>query len=470
MKLGHQLNILQTQKLIMTPELRQAINILQLNSIELSQFIQEQLLDNPLLETVDSEDFQAREEAANISNDTPASQETVNDSDKSDIDWQEYFIDKSDHGFQFEPKEEITFENFITKTTTLQEYLEEQLRLLSLKDDDNALAHFVIGNLDHRGYCTFTSSQITQDLGVAEEKLESIIKLIQTLEPDGVGARNLQECLIIQLKKKNKLTPLLEEVIIKHLDDIGQGKLNKVANLLGIGVQELQEMVDQLKTLNPKPGVAFGNNDVRFIVPDIIVEKINGEYIVLVNDVSAPRLTINELYREILTNNKADKLTKTFVERKFHGALWLIKSIEQRRITLYRIANTLVNMQRKFLDNGRKHLVPLSLKDVAQEVGVHESTVCRAIANKFVQTPRGLYELKHFFSAGLETNCGTKVSAQSIKNTIEDLINKEDPQNPHSDQQLSNLLAEQGIKVARRTVAKYREELGLLSAAQRKRY
>ncbi|NMA01259.1 MAG: RNA polymerase factor sigma-54 [Clostridia bacterium] len=460
MRLGQQINLLQTQKLIMTPELRQAINILQLNTLELRNLIQEQLVENPLLETY-GEDQDNQE----------VSLEKEQEKEEFDIDLQEYFSDRSDLGYQSEPKETIPFENFITKSTSMEEYLEEQIKYFNLSDEDFALAQFIIGNLDERGYCNFITAEIAQQLEISEQKVEEIIGLIQRLEPPGIGARNLQECLIIQLRKKGLLTPILHEIITNYLDDLGQGRYVKVATNLEKTVREIQQLVDLLKTLNPKPGASFGSNqEVKFIVPDIIVKKIDEEYIILVNDISIPRLTINALYKGIMSNEKADKITKTFVERKFHGALWLIKSIEQRRLTLYRIASALVSLQRDFLDKGDKYLAPLSLKDVALEIGVHESTVSRAIANKYIQTPRGLFEMKYFFSTGLQTKSGDKISAQSIKKRIEDLVATENPKKPYSDQQIANILKDKGIQIARRTVAKYREELGILAAKQRKRY
>ena len=460
MRLGQQINLLQTQKLIMTPELRQAINILQLNTLELRNLIQEQLVENPLLETY-GEDQDNQE----------VSLEKEQEKEEFDIDLQEYFSDRSDLGYQSEPKETIPFENFITKSTSMEEYLEEQIKYFNLSDEDFALAQLIIGNLDERGYCNFITAEIAQQLEISEQKVEEIIGLIQRLEPPGIGARNLQECLIIQLRKKGLLTPILHEIITNYLDDLGQGRYVKVATNLEKTVREIQQLVDLLKTLNPKPGASFGSNqEVKFIVPDIIVKKIDEEYIILVNDISIPRLTINALYKGIMSNEKADKITKTFVERKFHGALWLIKSIEQRRLTLYRIASALVSLQRDFLDKGDKYLAPLSLKDVALEIGVHESTVSRAIANKYIQTPRGLFEMKYFFSTGLQTKSGDKFSAQSIKKRIEDLVATENPKKPYSDQQIANILKDKGIQIARRTVAKYREELGILAAKQRKRY
>jgi len=456
-KLGYQLNMTQTQKLIMTPELRQAINVLQLSALELNNFIQDQLLENPLLEVIDEG--------------PPVNSETADEGEKFDIEWQEYFHDGSDLGYRHQTKEAIPFEHYVPQTPSLEDFLEEQLRYQQLNDEDIALVQFVIGNLDAWGYFSFPTQETALELEVSPEKLEEIVRLVQTFEPDGVGARSLSECLIIQLNKKNKLTPLLERLANEYLEDIGLGKLLKVAVALNISVEELQANVDILKKLNPKPSAGFGSNqETRFIVPDLLIEKIDQEYIVLVNDNFTPRIMVSEVYKEIINNKQEDDLTKTFVERKLHGALWLIKSIEQRRITLYRIANALIDIQRDFLDKGKNYLLPLTLKDVAQKVEVHESTVSRAIANKYVQTPRGLYPLKFFFSSGINNNTGKKVSSQVIKKTIEDIIFAEDPKEPFSDQALCDLLVNKGFKIARRTISKYREELGILSTAQRKRY
>lgn len=457
MKLGYQLNMTQTQKLIMTPELRQAINILQLSTLDLNTFIQEQLLENPLLEMLDE----------NVSNNT----ESAEDGEKFDIEWQEYFQDGSDLGYQRERKEYLSFEQFVSRTPSFEDFLEEQLLYLKLNDEDLALAQFVIGNLDGWGYFTFSIKESAVDLEIKPEKLEEIVKLIQSLEPDGIGARNLSECLIIQLRKKNQLTSLLEELICKHLKDISQGKFAKVANALNISIEEVQAKVDILKTLNPKPTSGFSSNqETKFIVPDLLIEKVGNEYIVLVNDNYTPRLVISEIYRSVINNSQADKITKTFIEGKLNSAIWLIKSIEQRRITLYRIANALIELQKGFLDKGQRHLLPLNLKDVAEKVEVHESTVSRAIANKYVQTPQGLYPLKFFFPSGINNKAGKRISSQVIKNVIEDIIQAENPKEPFSDQMLCDRLHEKGFKIARRTVSKYREELGILSAAQRKRY
>ena len=297
MKLGHQLNMTQTQKLVMTPELRQAINVLQLSALELNNFIQEQLLENPLLEVID--------EGPPVVN-----SETVEEGEKFDIEWQEYFNDGSDLGYRHQTKEVIPFEHYVPQTPSLEDFLEEQLRYQKLNDEDMALVQFVIGNLDAWGYFSFPIEETALELEVSPEKLGGIVKLIQTFEPDGVGARNLSECLIIQLRKKNELTPLLEELINEYLEDIGLGKLLRVAGALNISVEELQINVDILKKLNPKPSAGFGSNqETRFIVPDLLIEKIDREYIVLVNDNFIPRIIckIGAIYGS-LTNCSAEVL------------------------------------------------------------------------------------------------------------------------------------------------------------------
>ncbi|NLT94048.1 MAG: RNA polymerase factor sigma-54 [Clostridia bacterium] len=457
MKIGYQLNMLQTQKLIMTPELRQAINILQLTALELNNYIQEQLLENPLLEIVDGN--------------FAAGSEPLEEGEKMEPEWKEYFSDASDLGYPWEKREYLPFEQFISRTPSLEDFLEEQLRFFKLSEEELTLARFVIGNLDNCGYFPFSIEETALVLEVSPDKLRRIVEFIQTLEPDGIGAKDLPECLIIQLRKKNLLTPLLEELITKYLKDIGQGKLSKIANSLNVSIEEIQKNVDILKTLNPKPASGFGSNqETRFIVPDLLIEKIDNEYIVLVNDNYIPRLTVSNAYKELINNSQSDELTRAFIERKLHSAHWIIKSIEQRRITLYKIANVLVELQRDFLDKGKAYLLPLNLKDVAQKLEVHESTVSRAIANKYIQTPRGLFPLKYFFSSGINNKAGQKVSSEVVKKAIKDIIAAEDPKEPYSDQMLCNLLQQKGLKIARRTVSKYREKMGILSSSQRKRY
>lgn len=471
MRMGFGLNVEQTQKLIMTPELRQAITILQLSSLELESYIEQQLQENPLLELRDDLP------------ETPGERAEVPDpgengqGDEYDIDWREYFHDSSDLGLPRQEKnrdkEEYTFENFVSRPPTLGEHLTFQLQLANVDAKGLDIGEYIIGNIDHNGYLQVSPEDMAEHLQVSLTEVLDILKLIQTFDPPGVGARTLQECLMLQVQQKGLRDELLEQVIKRYLMDVGKGKYSQLAQVLGVSVQEIQRVADIIKTLDPKPGRNFFSpNDNRYIIPDVVLEKVNEEYVILVNDTtSMPRLAINPAYRAVLgEENSHDAKTKRYVESKLNAAAWLIRSIEQRRLTLYKVANCLVELQRDFLDHGIKYLKPLNLRKVAEMVGLHESTVSRATSNKYIQTPQGVFEMKFFFSSGLGSASGNMVSAQSIKKMLQELIESEDPSQPINDQRISEIFAERGIKISRRTVAKYRDELGIPPIRKRKRY
>ncbi len=468
MRLDYGLTLQQTQKLIMTPELRQAIAVLQMSSLELNEFVEQQLEENPLLETNDFENY---DEAAG---NTDASD--ANTSDKFDVDWQEYFQDSSDLGFakgqtEYNQKES-SFESFTSKAPTLVEHLTFQLALANCSAELETIVKYLIGNLDHWGYLKIGVEETARELKAPLQKVEDALKVLQAMEPAGVGARNLEECLLLQVEHLGLQNPLLKPIIADYLPDLAKGRLEKIASLLGQPVSEVQKAVDELRSLDPKPGRNFTHgSDTRYIVPDVVVEKVEGEYIILVNDISAPRIRVNNAYRSvIMQGNNLDKDTRKYVEQKLNSALWLLRSIEQRRLTLYKVAKALVELQRDFLEHGVKYLKPLNLKDVAERVELHESTVSRATSNKYMQTPLGVFEMKYFFSTGLKYRDGEQVSAESIKNLLKEIINTEDPKKPLSDQKIANLMKQKGIKISRRTVAKYRDEMAIPAAAQRKRY
>ncbi|MDW7675296.1 MAG: RNA polymerase factor sigma-54 [Bacillota bacterium] len=466
MKMGFGLSLEQTQKLIMTPELRQAITVLQLSALELADYVEQELLENPLLEIKD--DDQEREEKLE-------QKEAQQEGEKFDIDWQEYFNDR-DLGYVGkgvkEVNEEFSYENFLTKSPTLQEHLLFQFSLMVKSQQDQKIGEFLIGNLNDHGYLCMKLSEAAEYFSLPEKKIEQVLKKVQALDPPGIGARNLQECLLLQLEHQNMKTPTLEKLVTCHLEDLAAGRWAKVANSFGITPLELQAQADIIKTLDPKPGRKFtSSNDVRYITPDIVVEKVEGHYVVMVNDTTTPRLEISNAYKTMLNKNGTDADAKEFVEAKLNSAVWLIRSIEQRRLTLYKVADTIVQLQREFLDYGVKHLKPMTLKRIADIIGMHESTVSRATSNKYIQTPQGVFELKFFFSSGLESNSGgEKTSSESIKRMIEELVHGEDATIPLSDQKISDYLKTRGIKVSRRTVAKYRDELNIPNTAQRKRF
>lgn len=451
MELDYGFKLQQKQKLMMTPELHQALQILQFSSIELAQYVNQILLENPLLE--------------------------INDEEKKEeeIAWEDYFreIHKEPYNMDSpEVKEGFPLENIAVRNLNLQDYLLIQLGCLSLNALEQKIGHYLIGNINSAGYFTISVEQSAQDLQVPQEQVEKILQLIQNFEPAGVGARNLRECLLLQLKQKNMQEKELEQLIENHLEDLGTGKTMKVAEAMHLPVLRVQELADLIKTLNPKPGASFDHEEkIGYIIPDIFVERVQGEYVILLNNYSVPRLMINQAYHHFFREDGAvDKKTRSFVENKLKQALWVIHSMEQRQKTLYRIAEVLLQKQREFFDKGIKYLRPLTLQQVAEEMEVHESTVSRATMHKYMQTAHGLFELKFFFPFGLKMNTGKSLSTESIKQLLQEIIENEDVTAPYSDQKLAELLQAQGVCIARRTVTKYRQELGILSTAQRRRF
>lgn len=470
--MGYGLHMEQTQKLIMTPELRQAITVLQLSSLELEMYIEQQLQENPLLELNE----EGHESDVTDGLERVESADAGAGSEQYDMDWQEYFQDSSDLGFPRVEKNpdrvEYTYENYLSQTLTMTEHLMTQLRLSRCKGLERKIGEYLIGNIDGHGYLQATVEEAARQLGVAVEEVEKVLSVIQTFDPAGVGARNLEECLLIQVDQMGVQDDLLRQVIKNHLVDLAKGKIARMAQTLGVSVQEIQRVADTIKTLDPKPGRNFGSpNDTRYIVPDIVLEKVDGEYVILINDTSVPRITINPTYRSVLNQDKnSDTKTRRFVESKLNAAAWLLRSIEQRRLTLYKVASCLVELQRDFLDHGVKYLKPLNLKKVADMVGLHESTVSRATSNKYIQTPQGVLEMKYFFSSGLSNSFGSSTSAESIKKMIQEIVGAEDSRNPYNDQKIVEILKRRGIVISRRTVAKYRDELNIAPIRKRKRY
>lgn len=467
MRLGFGLSIEQTQKLIMTPELRQAITILQFSATDLAEYVEKELLENPVLEKKEESEKEAEDAAAPV--------EVRPDNGKSEVDWQEYFQDQAESGYTYgdrrDPLEQFGYENFLSQAPSLHEALLTQLILTKVTKAERKIAEYIIGNLNEHGYLTCSLEEVASGLKVAVQQAEKALKIVQGFDPPGVGARDLVECLLLQVESLNLDDKLIRPLIQNHLADLAEGRLQKIARDLGAGVREVQEAADILKTLDPKPGRKFGSpHEVRYVTPDVVVEKVEGQYIVLVNDTSAPRLGINTAYRRVLSGRDSDEETKKFVEAKLNSASWLIKSIEQRRITLYKVSNCIVELQKEFLERGVRFLKPLNLKQVAEIVGLHESTVSRATSNKYIQTPQGVFEMKYFFSSGVDGSSGEMVSSQSIKKMLKELVGSENPQKPLSDQQMADVLSGRGINISRRTVAKYRDEMGVPSAGKRRRY
>lgn len=456
MRLGFGLQMQQTQKLVMTPELRQAIAVLQLPVTELGDFIEQELLENPCLEAEPKEEA---EEPAQPPEARKLLEYLGTDNDYGD----------NGRGSQ-DTDDELTFEAFTATVPTLQEHLMAQLYLAGLGAGERRIGEFLIDSLDDHGYLTIATAEAAEKLSVAEAEILRVLQVIQTFDPAGAGARSLQECLLLQWATVDDGNPLVPLLIEHHLDDLGEGRITRIAEELGVTPADVQSAADMIRTLDPKPGRRFGRpNETRYVVPDVLVERVGHEYVVLVNETPIPKLLVSNHYRQML-NTPVEAEAKKYVEQKIHSALWLIKAIEQRRMTLYKVTESIVKFQRDFFDRGVRYLRPLTLKDVAEVVGVHESTVSRATSGKYAQTPAGTFELKFFFSSGVDNARGEGVAAESVKRMIADLIAKEDPAEPLSDQALTEMLNKQGVNISRRTVAKYREEMGVPSSGKRKRY
>lgn len=456
MRMDYSLKLELTQKLVMTPQLRQAIAILQLSSLELSEMVEQELLENPVLEA---------EEKATAE---PVEEET-NDRIREYFDWAEYFDDGTDTGYTPPGEEKPSFTTFVSAASTLHEHLEFQLHLTLLDVKARAVGQYLIGCIDENGYLCGTVAEAAQNLGVAEETAATVLKVIQTFDPPGVGARDLRECLLIQAEQRGVDEPLALAIIDKYLDEVAAGHFKHIADKLGCTPHDVQRAVDFIRTLDPKPGRAFDAGEQPcYIIPDVTIERVAGNYIIIINDHNIPHLTINPYYRRVVRD--ADSEARKFVEGRINAAVWLIRSIEQRRRTLYNVVETIIELQRDFFDHGPKYLRPLTMKKVADKVGIHESTVSRAIANKYADTPHGLFSLRAFFSAGLQGTDGEALSAATVKRQIKELVAAEDPAQPLSDQAITEILIGRGVAVSRRTVAKYREELNIQSSSKRRRY
>ncbi|MBT1279264.1 RNA polymerase factor sigma-54 [Thermoanaerobacter sp. CM-CNRG TB177] len=454
MRMEFELKLQQAQKLIMTPELKQAIEILQLNSLELNALIEQELETNPLLEKEEtSEEENAYEyDLYELSKYIRETEERM------------YYDDSDD-----EEIEEVNYENFVSPKSSLSDHLLFQLHITPVPPKIQKICEYIIFSLSPSGYLREDIKDIAEILECSEEEVLDGLSVVQSFDPPGIAARNLQECLKLQLLAQDSYKGIVKKLVDYHLEEIAEGKYSYLAKLYNISLKEVQQAVDFIKKLNPKPGNSFSSTtDVGYIIPDVEVIKREGEYFVIVNDSVTPKLKINNYYHSIL--NSHDEEAKKYINSKLQSAMWLIKSLESRKETLYKVVKAIVELQRDFLDKGINYLKPMTQKQIADIVGIHESTVSRAINGKYVATPRGLFEIKFFFQSGISNRNGNEFSAETIKNLIKKLIEEEDPANPLSDQKIADILKEKNINISRRTVAKYREECNIPSTIKRRRY
>lgn len=461
MKMGFNLQLEQSQKLIMTPQLQQAIQILQFNSLELEEFIAEQLEKNPVLEN------DAEKEHNELWD--PKIEDKI-----KEINWKEYIEDFNNYSYtksSYQSEDnEFNYENIISNKSSLQEYLLFQYSLTLLDKKYFEIGEYLINSIDDRGYLTVTIKDVTDYFSEEENIVESILQIIQSFDPPGVGARTIEECLLLQLRFLDVKDEKIHQLVKEYLPEIAANKYPLLAKKLGVTIEQIQGYCDFIKTLEPKPGRMFESNLNRYITPDITIKKLEEEYVLLTNDSDEPRLKIREDYRNMIISEDENSEVAKFLNNQFNSATWLIRSIEQRKQTIYKVAEVIVEKQKGFFENGKKFLVPMTLKEVAEEINVHESTVSRATNGKYMETPQGTFELKFFFTGGVESDEGMGISSESIKSFIRDIIKVEDSKKPLSDDKIVSELERKGIGISRRTVAKYRDEMGILSSSKRKRY
>jgi RNA polymerase sigma-54 factor len=490
-----------SQQLVMTPQLQQAIKLLQLSRMELLEQVREELEQNPLLEQPDeTEDNLAEKapgeaslEAANLevpNGVEPPTPETapelkVDGDGPPEIDWEAYlnsyqFVEQStpSNRGNVDTEDLPSIEANLVKREDLVQHLMEQIRLLKLNDAERRIATLIIGNLDDDGYLKLADHEgdplieLSNEADVPMQVAEKTLRRIQHLEPRGCGARDLQECLLIQVScLQEPSAPLLGMLIKKYMKHLESKNLPAIAKELRLPMEEIVEAVKLLDKLDPRPGRNFSGEDAQYITPDVYVYKLGDEYAIVLNDDGLSKLRISGLYRNALRNGAhGPNQTKEYIQDKLRSAMWLIRSIHQRQRTIYKVTESIVKFQREFLDKGIAYLKPLILRDVAEDIGMHESTVSRVTTSKYVHTPQGIFELKYFFNSSIGKVSGDEIASEAVKSHIQRLVSAEDPHNPYSDQKLVELLRAQGIEIARRTVAKYREVLGVLPSSKRKRY
>ncbi len=470
-----------TQQLIMTPQLQQAIKLLQLSRLELLTAINQEIETNPVLEESLADEEQEPEawEGASeeLTSEIPAGDSaptelTVESQVREDFDWESYLEDKSPPSIrqEREDRDSPSIENLSSSGPSLKSHLLWQLQMAPLTDEEKFIGVLIIGNIDEDGYLQTTVEELAKEFQIPDSVVEQTLKKIQEFEPVGVGARNLQECLLIQVEVKRLTDPLIRPIIEHHLKNLENRNYTAIAKEFKVSLEEVAQAVETISQLEPKPGRSFDSMETRYVNPDIYIYKMGDDYEVSLNEDGLPKLRINSYYRDALSGNAAvSEETKNYIQNRLKSAIWFIKSIHQRQKTIYRVSKSIVNFQKDFLDHGISQLKPLTLRQVAEDVQMHESTVSRVTTNKYMYTPQGVFELKFFFNSGISRTHGDQVASESVKDKIKQLVLSEDTQNPYSDQDIVNLLKQANIVIARRTVAKYREMLGLLSSSKRKR-
>jgi RNA polymerase sigma-54 factor len=478
--MGLKMSMKLSQQLRMTPQLQQAIKLLQLSRMELETEVRRELIENPVLEEVtdSADDDPAKKDAEANKETAPTAQDgTVQtESDPSrqdDFEWENYVESqyKPPHGSGDGNDEIGNYENIISSPQSLNDYLMWQMKLSGFNEEEAKIATILISYINDDGWIKVPLDEIAKSENLTVVDLEDVLPFIQEFDPPGVGARDLQECLLIQAKLLEEDTNDLVNIIKSHIKDLEKKNFNGIAKAMNLDLDYVIDLCKVIFDMDPKPGRAYVIPDTQFITPDVYVYKVGEEYVVSLNEDGLPRLRISNLYRNILKAKKeGDASTQEYIQEKLRSAVWLIKSIHQRQRTIYKVTESIVKHQTEFFEKGAEYIKPMILRDIANDIGMHESTVSRVTTNKFVHTPQGIFELKYFFNSGISKTDGDSVASESVKLKIKELVISEDVKNPLSDQRIVELLKEEGIKIARRTVAKYRDMLKILPSSKRKKY
>jgi RNA polymerase sigma-54 factor len=469
----HRLAQTQTQRLMLTQKMQQAIHILQLSGIELEQYVQQELETNPVLDQLQKE-VKPEPEAKSETN-TNSDGATVEDSAFNLDDYASMWTDFRREGTDFSRNPDLAqqrdyYQNSITKEESFTSKLLTQLRMAAPDEKTYEIGEHIIGDIDPKGYFTGNIDEIAQTVNATTAEVERVLYRIQRFEPTGVGARDIVECLLLQINVEFPEVEELKTLVSDHLEALEHRQIPKIAKAMNIAPERVEELKEMLSTLDPWPGLEYSSDPPQYVTPDVIVEKIDEEYVVYLSDESVPELRINGDYRKMMQNGRVTKDEKLYLRDKVESARWLIRNIQQRQQTILRIASAIVEVQEDFFDKGIEFIKPLTLQEIADKVGVHEATVSRTTRGKYMQTPQGLFEMKYFFSPGLRRDTGDPQSSKSVQSLIKKIIEDEDKAKPLSDQKIADLLKRQGINIARRTVTKYREGMGILSTTMRRSY
>ncbi len=464
-----------TQQLIMTPQLQMAIKLLQLSRLELLDQIHQELEENPALEEVQESQQEDRnaEAAEKTEPERVDNQEvTIDEKIPDDIDWSNYIDEYNSVGrtsFETENRDAPRYEAFISKREGLNDHLIWQLAMSFPAEYEQELASLIIGNLNKDGYLDVPLEDLAQASGESLEKVQDALDLVQSFDPVGVAARNLGECLLIQARHLGIDTPLITAIIENHMNHLENKNYKAISRALKVKFDEVVAAVNVIRSLEPRPGREFSDETPQYIVPDIYVYKVDDDFVIMLNDDGMPKLRVNSLYKKSLSQKeKLPGEAENYIQEKMRSAAWLIKSIHQRQKTIYKVMESILRFQRDFFERGIAHLRPMVLRDVAQDIEMHESTISRVTTNKYAYTPQGIFELKYFFNSSIRKSHGGEIASASVQQKIKDIIANENPRKPYSDDKIAKLLKEANIKIARRTVAKYREILGVLPSNKRK--